>query len=202
MGRLYFSARARARARERLRRRRITTALAVVSMAAVVAGIPGSDAGLVLIRDLADSGALSADATLVETSESAASTLRFRRGLFGARPEPTPSPEPDPERAETTEAASATDVAAAAPAGSIAEIIYAAAAEFGIDGGYLLSVADCESSLNPSAQNAAGYYGLFQFDQQTWAAYGYGSIYDPTAQSRTAARLLAAGQYSRWPNCA
>ncbi len=82
------------------------------------------------------------------------------------------------------------------------EIIYTAADEFGIDGGYLLSVAECESSLNPGAVSPAGYHGLFQFDEQTWAAYGYGSIYDPVAQARTAAELLAAGEASRWPNCA
>jgi hypothetical protein len=91
---------------------------------------------------------------------------------------------------------------AAADSTSITGIIYAAAAEFGLDGAYLLSVAECESTLNPRAYNAAGYHGLFQFDQTTWSAYGYGSIYDPVAQSRTAARLIAAGQGSRWPNCA
>ncbi|MGH2806877.1 MAG: transglycosylase family protein [Actinomycetota bacterium] len=90
----------------------------------------------------------------------------------------------------------------AVDASSITGIIYAAAAEFGLDGGYLLAVATCESTLNPTAYNPAGYHGLFQFDQTTWSAYGYGSIYDPVAQSRTAARLLAAGQDSRWPNCA
>lgn len=81
-------------------------------------------------------------------------------------------------------------------------VIQEAAAEFGLDPGYLLSVASCESGLDPTAYNPAGYHGLFQFDQTTWAAYGYGSIYDPTAQARTAARLIAAGQSSRWPNCA
>jgi soluble lytic murein transglycosylase-like protein len=80
-------------------------------------------------------------------------------------------------------------------------VIYSAAAEAGLSGGYLLAVANCESGLDPRAYNAAGYYGLFQFDQQTWMSYGYGSIYDPVAQARTAARLLAAGQASRWPNC-
>ncbi len=85
---------------------------------------------------------------------------------------------------------------------SITGIIHAAAAEFGLDGDYLLSVAVCESNLDPAAYNAAGYHGLFQFDQSTWASYGYGSIYDPSAQARTAARLIAAGQSSRWPNCA
>jgi soluble lytic murein transglycosylase-like protein len=95
-----------------------------------------------------------------------------------------------------------TPAPAPASGGSITEIIYAAAAEFGLSGEYLLSVASCESGLDPQAYNPAGYHGLFQFDQQTWAAYGYGSIYDPVAQARTAARLLAAGQASRWPNCA
>jgi soluble lytic murein transglycosylase-like protein len=85
---------------------------------------------------------------------------------------------------------------------SITETIYAAAAEFGLDGDYLLSVAACESDLDPGAVNEVGYYGLFQFDEPTWAAYGYGSIWDPIAQSRTAARLLAAGEADRWPNCA
>jgi soluble lytic murein transglycosylase-like protein len=90
----------------------------------------------------------------------------------------------------------------AAPAGSVSEILYAAAAEFGIDGAYLVSVASCESGLNPGAVNPAGYHGLFQFSESTWASYGYGSIYDAAAQARTAARMLAAGLGSHWPNCA
>ena len=125
----------------------------------------------------------------IETSESAASTLRFQRKVFSARPTPDPSAKND-EPDEPDEP------------GSITEIVYAAAAEHGLDGDYLLSVADCESSLNPYAVNAAGYYGLFQFDEQTWGAYGSGSIYDPVAQAQTAAELIAAGQSSRWPNCA
>ena len=71
----------------------------------------------------------------------------------------------------------------------------------------MVSIATCESGLNPSAYNAAGYHGLFQYDQTTWAAYGYGSIYDPVAQARTTAELLAAGESSaagptahkKWP---
>ncbi|MBD0293049.1 MAG: transglycosylase family protein [Jiangellaceae bacterium] len=94
------------------------------------------------------------------------------------------------------------DAGPAAPAGSITEIIYAAAAEYGLSGSYLLSVAACESGLNPSAVNPAGYHGLFQFSTGTWASQGYGSIYDPIAQARTAARMLAAGGAGAWPNCA
>lgn len=155
-------------------------------MAAMAFGMPGTDASFDLIEELAAAG----DFSETETSESAAGMLRFRRRTFETRPPPSPSP-------------SETEAAPAAPAGgSITEIIYAAAAEFGLSGDYLLSVAGCESGLNPQAHNAAGYHGLFQFDEQTWSAYGYGSIYDPVAQSRTAARLIAAGQSSRWPNCA
>lgn len=128
----------------------------------------------------------------IETTESAVGMMRFRSASFRTRPTPTPTPTETPEP----------EPVYVPPAGSLSEILYAAAAEFGIDGAYLVSVASCESGLNVQAYNPAGYHGLFQFDQSTWAAYGYGSIYDATAQARTAARLLAAGQASRWPNCA
>ncbi len=85
---------------------------------------------------------------------------------------------------------------------SIEEIIRAAARDRGLEGDYLVSIAVCESGLDPRAYNAAGYHGLFQYDEQTWAAYGRGSIWDPVAQARTTAKLIAEGQSSRWPNCA
>ena len=135
-------------------------------------------------------------------SSPVASSTKFRREVFEARPTPSePKPEPEPTPEATPEPVEAEPVAPEAPA-TVTDIIYAAAAEFGLDGGYLVAVASCESGLDPGAVNPAGYHGLFQFDEQTWSAYGYGSIYDPTAQARTAARLLAAGQSSRWPNCA
>ncbi|MGH2779061.1 MAG: transglycosylase family protein [Actinomycetota bacterium] len=135
----------------------------------------------------------------VEASESHASIVRFRREVFERREPPA---RPAPSEAPVEEPVETVEEVPVAPAGSIEEIISSAAVEFGLDPGYLLSVATCESGLDPSAYNAAGYHGLFQFDEQTWAAYGYGDIFDPTAQSRTAARLIAAGESSRWPNCA
>jgi soluble lytic murein transglycosylase-like protein len=181
--RLYFGARARRRARLK----RIARWVSYFSIAAVLLGIPGSMMAVELVNSfIGSSGPQVTTAAEIETSESAASTLRFQRKVVSVRPTPDPSPKSEsPDEPD-----------------SITEIIYAAAAEHGLDGGYLLSVADCESSLNPYAVNAAGYYGLFQFDEQTWGAYGYGSIYDPVAQAQTAAELIAAGQSSRWPNCA
>lgn len=199
MDRLVFGARARRRARYK----RFVMRMSLLVTVAAIAGLPGADLGLRLLEfpTRAVFGfAEQPNSEFVETSESAAGLLRFRAGMFGSRPTPTPTPAPAPPVEEAVEPEPV--LVAADYSGSISEIIYAAASEYGLSGSYLLSVASCESGLNPSAYNPAGYYGLFQFDQSTWAANGYGSIYDPVAQSRTAARLIAAGQSSRWPNCA
>jgi len=192
--RLVFSIR---RARKRRRRRRVAAALVVASVVTIALRIPGSDASLRLIEDFLEDRAAASEGP--ESSESTASMLRFRRSVFRSRPDQRAS---EVTSAEATGTGTETSAEPAAPPTSITDVVYAAAAEFGISGDYLLSVASCESALDPLAYNAAGYHGLFQFNQQTWAAYGYGWIYDPVAQARTAARLLVAGHTSRWPNCA
>jgi soluble lytic murein transglycosylase-like protein len=162
--------------------------MAALGLTAFLLGVPGASAGFDFLAAHLGGRSSNEPAHTITAMDSAASAMEFRREVFDARPKPTPS-------ASESSSPVTSD-------GSITSVIYAAASEFGLDGSYLLSVASCESALNPGAYNAAGYHGLFQFDQTTWAAYGYGSIYDPTAQARTAARLLAAGQSSRWPNCA
>lgn len=87
------------------------------------------------------------------------------------------------------------------PSEPVERAIYVAARRFGVDRTSLRSLAWCESDLDPGAYSSAGYYGLFQFDEETWSEYGQGSIWDPFAQARTAARLLVAGEQERWPNC-
>lgn len=191
--------------RKKARNARFKARVGLVGLIAALVGIPGANAGLNFVRGAlggsdSPTAATTTDLTGVTTSESAASMLRFRGNLFKSRPTPSPTPTETPE--EEAPAPEPMVEPAPAPAGSVTEIIYAAAAEFGIDPNYLLSVASCESGLNPAAVNPAGYHGLFQFDHATWSAYGYGSIYDPTAQARAAARMLAAGMASRWPNCA
>lgn len=196
MERLSFGARARRKARMK----RLKPWMLLASVLLMAMGVPGANVGADALQRL--SGYDRSDLRGIETSESAAGLMKFRGGTFQTRPaatpEPTPVPTPTPTPAPEAEVAPAP----AAPAGSVTEIIYAAAAEYGLSGSYLLSVASCESGLNPSAVNPAGYHGLFQFAPSTWASQGYGSIYDPVAQARTAARMLAAGAASAWPNCA
>lgn len=184
------------------RRKRTMGRLAIVALVASLFGLPGVNLGFEFLGERLGGGEdrlTRAELKGVTTSESAEGLMRLRGDMFQSRPTPTPTPTETP-----TPEAAAEPVAepVAAPAGSVTEILYAAAAEFGLDGAYLVSVASCESGLNPGAVNPAGYHGLFQFAESTWASYGYGSIYDPAAQARTAARMLAAGMASHWPNCA
>lgn len=200
----------RATRREKLRRKLGITVL--LTAASVLIGLPvvtGPLEALGFVGAEAPGG--SSDSAKpprgIEASDSHASIVRFRRGVVEVRekperPEPAPIPEEPVEEPVEEPEEPVEETTPVAPAGSIEEIIASAATEFGLDPGYLIGVASCESSLDPGAFNPAGYHGLFQFDEQTWAAYGYGDIFDPTAQSRTAARLIASGQGSRWPNCA
>ena len=65
-------------------------------------------------------------------------------------------------------------------------------------------VANCESGGNPRAVNAAGYYGLFQFDLQTWRSVGgSGNPTNASAgeQLMRAKKLYAQRGASPWPVC-
>jgi Transglycosylase-like domain len=218
MDQLHFGARSRRKAR----RRQLMITAWLAGVVAAFFGVPGSNAAFGVLHLVDRSPALAASSfsgrhsgpglgrsseiltppkpkarLLASAAKAAVSSHRHapqhKRKRPGAHPSPTPTASPTPTPAPAP---------VPAPAGTVSSVIYAAAAHAGISGNYLLSVASCESSLNPGAYNSGGYYGLFQFDQETWSAYGYGSIYDPVAQANTAARLLAAGQSSRWPNCA
>jgi LysM repeat protein len=65
-------------------------------------------------------------------------------------------------------------------------------------------VANCESGGNPRAVNPAGYYGLFQFDLQTWRSVGgSGNPAKASAaeQLMRAKKLYAQRGASPWPVC-
>jgi murein DD-endopeptidase MepM/ murein hydrolase activator NlpD len=65
-------------------------------------------------------------------------------------------------------------------------------------------VANCEASGNPRAVNPAGYYGLFQFDLQTWRSVGgTGNPINASAaeQLMRAKKLYAQRGSAPWPVC-
>jgi hypothetical protein len=68
----------------------------------------------------------------------------------------------------------------------------------------LESIAACESGGDPTAVNAAGYYGKYQFDEGTWASVGGSG--NPAEASEAEQDYRAAVLYSRagsspWPVC-
>ena len=67
----------------------------------------------------------------------------------------------------------------------------------------LQSIAQCESSGNPSARSGP-YGGLFQFDQQTWESVGGSgdpAAASPAEQMQRAAMLYAQRGTQAWPVC-
>jgi hypothetical protein len=69
------------------------------------------------------------------------------------------------------------------------------------------AVAECESGGNPRAANPAGYYGLYQFNRQTWATVGGSGL--PSEASAAEQTYRAQLMYNRvdgrwqgqWPGC-
>lgn len=68
-------------------------------------------------------------------------------------------------------------------------------------------LAKCESGGNPRAVNPAGYYGLYQFNRQSWATVGGSGLPSdaPAAEQTYRAQLLynrVGGNWQgQWPNC-
>ncbi|HEV3233857.1 MAG TPA: transglycosylase SLT domain-containing protein [Candidatus Dormibacteraeota bacterium] len=116
--------------------------------------------------------------------------------------DPTPPPAPPPPAPTAKPAPAAAPVSRpvniAPSQQAVADIIRAAAAKWGADPNQLLRVAMCESHLNPNSYNPAGYYGLFQFNPNTFKAHGGTNIWDATDQANIAAHMFAQGLASEW----
>jgi Transglycosylase-like domain len=66
------------------------------------------------------------------------------------------------------------------------------------------ATAQCESGGDYTAVNPAGYYGAYQFDQQTWDAYapsGYAGVNPAEAPPEVQDAAAASVPYDAWPNC-
>jgi hypothetical protein len=62
----------------------------------------------------------------------------------------------------------------------------------------------CESSDHYGDDTGNGYYGAYQFDEQTWLGLGYGGYpyqASPATQDQAAERLQAARGWEPWPAC-
>ena len=60
------------------------------------------------------------------------------------------------------------------------------------------------SGGNPATNTGNGYYGLYQFDRQTWQSLGYSGTanqYSAAVQTQAAERLYAQRGASPWPVC-
>jgi hypothetical protein len=69
---------------------------------------------------------------------------------------------------------------------------------------YLAAIAACESGGNPATDTGNGFYGKYQFTQQTWESVG--GTGNPAAapeaeQDRRAAQLYAQAGPGQWPVC-
>lgn len=125
------------------------------------------------------------------TDDADVSGDQLRRGIRGL--------EARVEKAKREAAQAQAEQAAAAPAPS---------ADFGLAGGVsqatLETIAACESGGDPTAVNAGGYYGKYQFDLGTWASVG--GTGNPAEASETeqdyrASLLYEQAGSSPWPVC-
>jgi len=87
-------------------------------------------------------------------------------------------------------------------AAEVEAIITSAADADGVSPSWMISTAECESTLRPNAYNPSGpYYGIFQFLMSTFRAHGGTDIWDPVQQAQIAASMFASGDSSAWPVC-
>jgi hypothetical protein len=87
-------------------------------------------------------------------------------------------------------------------AGAGVSVAIAAAAPASAD--TLSSIRQCESGGNYAINTGNGFYGAYQFTQQTWNGLGYSGLPSdapPAVQDQAAAQLLAQSGSSPWPVC-
>ena len=92
-------------------------------------------------------------------------------------------------------------IAAVTMAGVGVSVAIAAAAPASAD---LASIRQCESGGNYSTNTGNGFYGAYQFTQETWNGLGYSgtpSDAPPAVQDQAAAQLLSQSGSSPWPVC-
>jgi hypothetical protein len=115
-------------------------------------------------------------------------------------------------RIQQLEAAQAAEAAARAAAptqglpvgGGLVAAVRSVVAPAPSAGGVWLQLRECESGNNYRADTGNGFYGAYQFTQQTWTNLGYPGRPDlepPAMQDQAAQRLQAQSGWGQWPAC-
>lgn len=108
------------------------------------------------------------------------------------------------EARERRREATQTQVAVAEPAPAAPEQPEPAAEGGGGAGGNLASIRECESGGDYSTNTGNGFYGAYQFTQETWQSVGGSgspASASPAEQDAAAQRLIEQSGTSPWPNC-
>lgn len=134
--------------------------------------------------------------SVMETVWQAAAFLTFVKGLLGI-PDVQPSHAPPP--ALTAE-----------PLGEYAQLptpkpVIQTAGSFSTSAGDIFArIRACESHGNYSTNTGNGYYGAYQYNDQTWGGYGgyqHASDAPPSVQDQKARETYAQRGGSPWPVC-
>ena len=80
----------------------------------------------------------------------------------------------------------------------------APAASNGASAGDFAALRECESGDNYSENSGNGYYGAYQFSEETWQGLGYSGLPSdaaPPVQDQAAEQLQARSGWGQWPAC-
>jgi hypothetical protein len=105
-----------------------------------------------------------------------------------------------PPTTTTTSTSSTTTSTTSAPATTAP----APSAAYVSSGGDFAELRECESGDNYSDDTGNGYYGAYQFSEQTWQGLGYSGIPSdapPSVQDQAAEQLQARSGWGQWPAC-
>ena len=119
-------------------------------------------------------------------------------------PAPTPAPTPVPAKAAPAPGDGAAHDRPAAPEPRPAAPVPATAPGYTPSGGVWLQLRECESGDNYAENTGNGYYGAYQFSQQTWTGLGLPAARSgvaPDPGCRGGHKLQAEAGWGAWPAC-
>lgn len=187
---------------------------------------PGTTTHHLSTIDLASSGTPLGPSPLGQLSGSTPQTgdaMVALSSLLAPPPPPPPKPAPKPAPTTTTTVAPTTTTTVAptttttvepttiatvppttaAPAQTVAPAT-AASSSYTPTSGDWLRLRECESGDNYAENTGNGFFGAYQFSEQTWQSLGYSGLpsnASPAVQDQAAQRLQAQSGWGQWPQC-